>query len=249
MWLPFHTSPRHRQPEVMDQPGLDEPRHRQALRGLERINFWSASARILWPPLRAFFRQEGATSLRLLDFASGAGDVPLRLWQRARRAGLDLRMEGCDRSPFAVSYAQRRAAQQGAPIRFFEWDVLGEPLRASYDVVTCSLFLHHLDAEEAIELLRRMAGLGRLLLVNDLRRCFSGLVLAHVGTRLLSRSRVVHVDGPLSVKAAFTRQEVLQLARRAGLEGVTVERRWPCRFLLTWRRPGGMGLVGDQGRG
>src|SRR5207248_3643048 len=43
-------------PEWMDQPGLDEGQHRQALRGLERINRLSGSARILWPPLARLAR-------------------------------------------------------------------------------------------------------------------------------------------------------------------------------------------------
>src|SRR5947208_702478 len=77
-----------------------------------------------------------------------------------------------------------------------------------------------------------------LVLVNDLERGPLGWMLAWLGTRLLSRSRIVHVDGPLSVEGAFTCAEVRALARRAGLDGATLTRRWPCRFLLAWRRPG-----------
>ena len=80
-------------------------------------------------------------------------------------------------------------------------------------------------------------GLAPLVLVNDLERGLAGLTLAHLGTRLLSRSDVVHTDGPLSVRAAFTVPEVRALAAAAGLTGAVVVRRWPCRFLLTWTRP------------
>jgi hypothetical protein len=101
----------------------------------------------------------------------------------------------------------------------------------------CSLFLHHLDEPQAVELLRRMSESARhLVLVNDLIRGRLGYALAWLGTRLLTRSRVVHVDGPLSVEGAFTRAEALELAERAGLHGATIVRRWPCRFLLTWQR-------------
>jgi hypothetical protein len=79
---------------------------------------------------------------------------------------------------------------------------------------------------------------GRLVLVNDLRRSVVGLLLAHVGARILSTSEVVHTDGPRSVRAAFTREEVEALAGKAGLQGAKIERRWPCRFLLTWRAGG-----------
>ena len=62
-------------------------------------------------------------------------------------------------------------------------------------------------------------------------------VLAYLGTRILSRSPVVHVDGLLSVAAAFTMSEALELARRARWEGATVRWRWPFRFLLSGGRP------------
>jgi SAM-dependent methyltransferase len=222
----------------MDQPGLDRQRHVQALRGLEAINFWSRSASILWPPLAALAREHGGRPVRVLDVATGAGDVPLRLWQRARRAGLGLELEGCDVSATAVDHARGRAAKQQEAVRFFVRDALSEPLPAGYDAVVSSLFLHHLSEEQAADLLRRMAeAAGRLVLVSDLARSRTGWLLAYAGGRLLSRSAIVHTDGPRSVEAAFTPAEALALAERAGLTGARAQRRWPCRFLLSWRRP------------
>ena len=76
----------------------------------------------------------------------------------------------------------------------------------------------------------------QLLLVNDLVRSRLGYLLAFAGTRLLSRSQMVHVDGPLSVRGAFKPAEALALALKAGLAGATVSWRWPFRYLLTWSR-------------
>ena len=58
-----------------------------------------------------------------------------------------------------------------------------------------------------------------------------------LGCRVLSRSPVVHVDGPRSARAAWTVTELRGLAERAGLAGASVERRLPCRMLLDWSRP------------
>ena len=226
--------PRRLQPEVMDQPGLDASRHTQALHGLRRINFWSRSAGILWPALAA---QARSTPLRVLDLATGGGDVPIRLWQRAKRAGLPLTIDGCDISAVAVEHATREAERRGAAVRYFVADALTDPPPDGYDALVCSLFLHHLTDEQAVGLLRRMAAAARrLVLVNDLVRSRTGLWLARIGTRLLSRSPVVHVDGPRSVEGAYTIAEARSLAERAGLHGATVERRLPCRFLLSWVR-------------
>jgi 2-polyprenyl-3-methyl-5-hydroxy-6-metoxy-1,4-benzoquinol methylase len=229
---------RHRRPEIMDQPDLSVGRHVHALRGLARINFFSASAGILWPPLRDLAREVAPRSLRVLDVATGAGDVPIRLWRRARRAGLDLQVEGCDLSPVALDHARASAARSGAAVRFFEYDALSGPLLSGYDAVTCSLFLHHLDEDQAVAFLRRSAAMaGRLVLINDLERSGLGLLLAHLATRLLSTSDVVHYDGPVSVEAAFTCDEATELAERAGLSGARLRRHWPFRYLLSWRRP------------
>src|SRR4051795_12469455 len=89
---------RHVTPEVMDQPDLDAAEHASALRGLARINAVSGSAAILWPTLRDLARAAGPAGVRVLDVATGAGDVPLRLWRKARRAGVPLHAAGCDRS-------------------------------------------------------------------------------------------------------------------------------------------------------
>ena len=154
-----------------------------------------------------------------------------------RAAGLDIRIEGCDFSPLAVEYAQRKAEECGADVRFFLQDVLQGPALAGYDAVTCSLFLHHLDEEQALAYLRWAAATAaHQVLVNDLIRSPVGWALAHVAGRILSRSDVVHVDGPRSVEGAFTREEARALAERAGLHGATVGWRWPFRYLLKWDR-------------
>src|SRR5581483_10708832 len=112
----------------------------------------SGSARILWGPIKRLAHELGRP-VRLLDIATGAGDVPTQLWHRARAAGLALEIAGCDRSPTALAVARERAAACGAPLRFFSLDALAEPLPPRFDVVCSSLFLHHLDETAAITLL------------------------------------------------------------------------------------------------
>src|SRR5262249_22707057 len=126
---------RHRQPEIMDDPSLAPDRHRLALNGLERINRWSSSGRMLWRPLAALARENGGR-LRALDVASGAGDFARWLWQRGQKEGLALEVEGCDISPTALDYAQERALSEEAQVRFFKADVLNSPLPVGFDAVT-----------------------------------------------------------------------------------------------------------------
>jgi SAM-dependent methyltransferase len=232
----FDIPHRQRQPEIMDGPGLDPDEHTSALRGLGRINTFSRSGAVLWPAIARLAQKQ--QPVRVLDLASGGGDIPIALGRRAAQAGLDVRVDGCDISPRAVAYARERAARKGMGVGFFECDVLAGPLPEGYDVLISSLFLHHLSESEAVALLGRMHEVAaRLVLVDDLVRSRLGHALAWAGCRLLSGSRVVHHDGPVSVSAAFTPTEAAELAVRAGLEGATVARHWPQRYLLAWSRP------------
>jgi 2-polyprenyl-3-methyl-5-hydroxy-6-metoxy-1,4-benzoquinol methylase len=148
-------------------------------------------------------------------------------------------VDGCDINPTAIRYASDRATRAGLRnVSFFQADVLNAPLPGGYDVVTCSLFLHHLDNGEVETALTAMGTAAKKLVVaSDLRRNRFAYVMTWIGCRLLTRSPIVHVDGPLSVAAAFTVSEAKDLAERAGLAGVTFTNYFPERFLMVWRRP------------
>ncbi len=223
---------RFRVPERMDDPALDPGEHRRALAGLVRLNRVSDSAGVLWPAI-ARLAGELQRPVRLLDVATGSGDVPRKLLARANRAGIALDVSGCDISPTAIT----EAAREPTEVRFFIHDALHDRLPSGFDVVTCSLFLHHLSEDEAIALLANMENAaGRMILVNDLSRSRFNYCAVWLACHVLTRSRVVRFDGPASVRSAFTPAEAHNLASRAGLHGATVRSRFPCRFVLEWRR-------------
>ncbi|MEX2218858.1 MAG: methyltransferase domain-containing protein [Phycisphaerales bacterium] len=223
--------------ELMDDPALDPAQHAAALRALARLNAFAGGHRILWPPLLALAAIPGHTALRILDVATGSGDIPIRLMRLARRRGLHFTLDACDLSETALDLARARAARAGVDVNFFRHDALSASLPGEYDVVMCSLFLHHLHAEDAVELLYRMrCAARRLVLVSDLVRSRAGLTLAWAASRLFTRSRIVHEDAVRSVRAAFTPDELAELAASAGLEGAIIAPHWPQRMLMVWSR-------------
>jgi len=221
----------------MDDPAIATEQLRGALTGLTRLNFVSNSLRIIWRPTKSLARELKKERLRILDIATGAGDVPIALWRRAKQAGLTLDICGIDFSARSVEFARQRAVEARAPVQFECRNALTDDLSADFDVLMCSLFLHHLKSDDAVRLLRRMASSARrLVLVSDLRRSAYGFALAYAASRLLTRCEVVHVDALKSVRAAFTPAELRQMAAQAGLTDATVAHRWPGRMLLTWGR-------------
>lgn len=225
------------EPEILDQPGLTVDRHVGALRGLERINVLSLSSNAFRKPIQSYTLRRGSGPVRLLDLASGAGDTPIQLKQWAERAGLPLEVHGCDISPISVDYANGQAAARGVEAKFFIHDVVKDGIPDEFDIVTSSLFLHHLRDEDVTRVLQSAARRARMVLVSDLIRGRAGFLLAHAVCRVITRSDVVHNDGPLSVAASFTMEEFRRVAAESGLQGYALSWQWPFRFFFAWNRP------------
>jgi 2-polyprenyl-3-methyl-5-hydroxy-6-metoxy-1,4-benzoquinol methylase len=220
-------------PELMDQAKISSDEHAHALSGLGRLNAVSLIGGQLWQEIVALTGVQRGGRLRILDVACGGGDVALGLWKLATRRGVQLDVLGIDINPTACIHASRRCHRAGKAISFSCVDVIRDTLPSGFDVVLSSLFLHHLQWDQAINVLSKMGAAGTFLIVSDLRRSVVGYTVAHVACRVMTRSRIVHYDGPQSVANAFTLPEMRELCKTAGLSGVRVRHTWPWRLMLT----------------
>ena len=223
----------------MDDPNLDPSVHAKALAGLARLNKLSRGSEPIWAEVSKIAARNKLSNLTLLDIASGGGDILLDLAQRARASGLNLRITGSDFSSTAVGLAKSRFEQESNSMDFITLDALRDPFPGRFDIVTTSLFTHHLDSQQVILLLEKMhQAASKCVIVSDLDRSLLNLIMVWIATRIATRSEVVHYDGPVSVKAAYTANEFLKLAQQAGLDNARVRPSFPCRFLLSLYKDG-----------
>jgi len=217
----------------MDDPALERDRHLRALDALARIDRISFGAARLWMEVSELHERLGRT-VRVLDLACGGGDVLHGIDGRARRAGVPVELHGCDVSAVALERAWA-GARAGRAVTFSRLDVVRGDLPEGYDLLTSSLFLHHLERGEASHLLSKMAAAARArVFVQDLRRTRLGYLFAWIGLRTLTRSDVARTDGLRSVEAAFTLPEVAELCAEAGLAEAVIRPVWPQRFVVRW---------------
>jgi len=225
--------------ELLDGP-LDEQLLAGNLRDLGRFNRWLGGAALSAAailPLAA-----GRSVLSVLDVGTGGGDIALRL-ARHHGAVPDVRLEvaATDIDPLIVAYANRRAAGKIAvALRH-----VNEEADRSYDVVHASLVLHHVELGAdlaAISFLRDMARVARdAVVVNDLDRGWRWWAGGWLLTRVLTRNAYTRHDAPLSVRRAYTANEVVDLARRVDLRLVARYQTRPAyRYALVFvhDRPG-----------
>ena len=105
-------------------------------------------------------------------------------------------------------------------------------------MIMSTLFLHHLDEDDAIAFLREGAARTRdRLLIQDILRSRLSYWFARAGTRLLLLNDICRLDGRSSVEGAFTREEARELAKKAGLADAEIVPRFPFRYLIRWVRP------------
>jgi len=221
--------------ELMDDPNLSHSDLCTALVGLGRLNRFSFAASPIWREIESFAAIRELRTVRVLDIACGGGDILCELVRLARNKGIEVIAKGVDINPASLKLARLTAKTYDLQIEFDSVNALQQPLPSGSDIVICSLFLHHLSQSDSVELLKRMASASSgMIIVSDLVRSKIGHLLALFATQLLTRSKIVHVDGPRSVRAAWTQEEARQLAIQAGLGGVQIKSIFPCRFLLKW---------------
>lgn len=218
-------------PEIMDDVTIQGTRLERSLRDVARLNRLSGGHRVSMRGLETLV-PDGRDELTVLDVGSGSGHLAHEIadWAHSRR--MAVHVTGIDLTATTIAFA-RDLSGPSDHVTFEQRDLFELPDQPLFDIVHCSLVLHHFPGHRAADALAKMFAVSRLgVVVNDLHRhplAWFGTTLA---TRLVSRSPMVHHDGPLSVLRGFTRRELLALARQADMPDASVAWEVPFRWLL-----------------
>ncbi len=181
--------------------------------------------------VRHFLRRwlEPGRSYRLLDLATGSGDIPRMIVNWARRHGISVKIDAVDLQPATLAIA-RQASTAYPEIQFIRADARNYCEAMSYDVVCCSLALHHFSELDALKVLRRACELSHdKVLVSDLDRTWFTWVCVQAVTTFATRDAMTRHDARLSVKRAFSYRELGSLAQEAGWRNFGHARFFPAR--------------------
>jgi 2-polyprenyl-3-methyl-5-hydroxy-6-metoxy-1,4-benzoquinol methylase len=206
-------------PAVLEMMDRDQPPSAELERDLERIrqlNRWFGSYHLVLGFIRNWIRP--GDKLRVVDLATGSGDIPRLIVDYARKIGARVEIDALDRQPATLEIARGLSADY-PEISYREANILESNSVESYDITLCTLALHHFSNEDAVRLLRRCCQVSkRFVLVSDLRRSFSLLAGVYVLTALILREPMTRYDARLSAIRAFSFSEMRDLALRARWE-------------------------------
>ena len=200
---------------------------------LQFVNRWMGDAHTLKTTLLREIEEKGLRSFSVLDVGAGSGEL-LRVsatWARQttrqlRAVGLELN----ERSAESIVEESDRFDE----ISSVRGDALELPFSdAQFDYVICSLFTHHFLDEQVIRILREMSRVARRIFVIDLHRHPIAYLLYTTLGKLVLHNRLLRHDGALSILRSFKVEELRELAQRAGLRDISVERHFPYRLVLS----------------
>jgi SAM-dependent methyltransferase len=201
-------------PELLDHASPDVARAN--LRDLVRINRYLGGHAILRRVMADLVRST-EDRFSMLDIGAASGDMGAFLQRRYRRAIIT----SLDRS---CVHLERAAHPKLAG------DAFRLPFAAhSFDFVFSSLFLHHFTDDQVVELFHNFRTVARrAVLAIDLERGPMAYHFIPATKWLFGWHDISLYDGPVSVRAAFKKDELLSLALRAGLDQarVNVHRPW-----------------------
>lgn len=208
--------------EMMDRP---QPVSAELERDLERIrqlNRWFGSYRLILGFMRRWIKP--SARMRVVDLATGSGDIPRLIANYARRIHAHLEIDALDQQRATLEVAMKLSSSY-PEISYHQGNILEWNSAGTYDIVLCTLALHHFSDEDAVSLLRRSRALSRrFVLVSDLRRGFFLQAGVYLLTELIFREPMTRFDARLSARRAFSFSEMRDLAVRAGWENFGHER-------------------------
>lgn len=216
--------------EIMDDLNLPDEEIVPVLEGLGKVNSWFGGHNSIINTLKKFPAHNGYA---VCDWGCGGGDTLIAITKWAKQQQIHLKLTGIDAAPAAINFA-RKESKGFNNISYVQADVINDIyLLGKHDIIISSLFTHHFDDEHWIQMIKNMHASARKgIIITDLHRHWLLYYAVIFITNVLTRNKMVRYDGPLSVKRAFKKQELLTLLKNAGIDNFNLTWKWPFRWHL-----------------
>ena len=184
------------------------------------MNRWFGGVATTQKMVERVAQASGVRRFSLLEVAAGSGELSEIVQKKLARRGITLDVTLLDRQRSHLPAGNHATGNRG-----ITGDALALPFGdGAFDLMSCSLFAHHLKAQQLAQFAREGLRVSRrAVLINDLIRHPLHLALAFAGYPIM-RSRVAWLDGLTSVRRAYVPDEIRTvLASAFPQEGVSVE--------------------------
>ena len=230
------TSNRSNDIEIMDDFSLKGEILKDTLNKLELTNRLLGGNKVTILGLKKLIEKIPKYNIiTIIDLGCGNGDILRDIAKFGKKNKYSFKLVGVDANIAAIDYA-RELSKNHPEICFKSIDILSEDFKdESYDVVLCTLFLHHFKNKELISFLRKTVQKATIgIVVNDLHRH----KLAYYLFKLIGifvKNKTFKKDGLTSVLRAFKRKELEYISSQIKVH-FSIQWKWPFRYLWIMRK-------------
>lgn len=224
---------RSQQKELLDRNDIPFADIARNMKELNFINTYLGGHAITLNGLKKIIATKNFEHRELIvcEIGCGGGDNLQVISNWCKKNSIKLKTIGIDINPDCIAYASATFKEPYA-----EWvssDYRLVNFNVKPDIIFNSLFCHHFNDEELMEILRWMKEQSRLgFFINDLHRHALAFYSIKLLTRIFSKSYLVKNDAPLSVKRGFRKHELARSLYDAGVHDYTIDWKWAFRWLV-----------------
>ena len=225
------TSNRSSEMEIMDDFTMEGALFRDTLDKLEIINRFLGGNSVTINGLKKLLKNQSKNkTITIVDLGCGNGDILRDVAKFGRKNNYSFKLIGIDANLAAIEYA-KELSKEYSELSFKTIDILSEDFKKqSYDVVLCTLFLHHFKNEELISFLKTTTNKAMIgVVVNDLHRH----KLAYYLFKLIGffiKNKMVRQDGLTSVLRAFKKKDLENISKKIKVH-FSIQWKWAFRYL------------------
>ncbi len=216
-------------PEDMDQENASVEAIEQSLSEIEVINKWLGGYSVILNALEQLPWPD--RTMTIMDLGSGGGDTLRAIAVWAKKNNRSVKLIGVDRNSVMTEYAAIRSTAF-TNIEYITMSVFDTRLLdMNADITMNSLFCHHFDNDELVNLLRIMYRIAsHSVIINDIDRHWLAYYSIKVLTSIFSKTNMVKYDAPLSVARSLNRNEWNMILQQSGMINYSMHWKWAWRW-------------------
>jgi 2-polyprenyl-3-methyl-5-hydroxy-6-metoxy-1,4-benzoquinol methylase len=218
--------------EIMDDFTLEGEILREALDKIAQINQLLGGNHLTLQGVKSILNeQDKAKEITIIDVGCGNGDMLRTLAEFGKKEGIKLSLIGIDANNFTINHAQNLSIHY-PNISYRCEDVFESSFKElHYDIVLCTLTLHHFGDNEIVKLLQvfqQNAALG--IIINDLQRSALSYRLFEALCFVFRLNAMSKEDGLVSILRGFKKKELLAFSKQLQFKNYSIQWRWAFRY-------------------
>ncbi len=229
--MAINTTDRTSASEIMDNFELEGEELKDALDKIATINQLLGGNRLTLKGVQELLKLSKKVEIVIVDVGCGNGDMLRTLAHFGIKNNLQFQLIGIDANNFTVKHAQK-LSENYSNITYRCEDIFDKEFKVlKYDILLCTLTLHHFNDDEIMYLLDIFytnAATG--IVINDLHRNLIAYRLFQALCFVFRLNTMSREDGLTSILRGFKKEELLQFSKKLNFKNYKIHWKWAFRY-------------------